>query len=180
MALWNGFARWSRLPCASRLGVRSLGTAGRWQTSLYRAAATGAFGRFSVTNQLKTFPMTHVQTRGYNIQKVVNWFRIKRYALEVESKQRSTKNRNHAEVLKRFRLSRFGWQRRRSRLRDGKRRRRSWLDKKNSKKIDYVHRVDMLKMIRSATYFKLRIRDFPKDPNPNVRETRGIVGSHFG
>ena len=32
----------------------------------------------------------------------------------------------------------------------------------------------------SARYFKLRIRDFPKDPNPNVRETRGIVGSHFG
>ena len=125
--------------------------------------------------------MAHMQMRwGYDIKRVVNWWRNKRYALEVENRQRTTKNRNHAEVLKRFRLSRFGWQRRRARLRDGKRRRRSWLDKKNSKKIDYVHRVDMLKMIRSATYFKLRIRDFPKDPNPNVRETRGLVGSHFG
>ena len=32
----------------------------------------------------------------------------------------------------------------------------------------------------AGRYWKLRIRDFPKDPNPNVRETRSIVGSHFG
>ncbi|CAK9100903.1 unnamed protein product [Durusdinium trenchii] len=128
----------------------------------------------------RTSPFSPLQLRTYNIQKVINWPRIKKNVLEVETKQRTTKNRNHAEVLKTFRLSRFGWERRRARLRGGNRRRRSWLDKKNSKKIEYVHRVDMLKMIRTATYFKLRIRDFPKDGNPNYRETRAIVGSHFG
>ncbi|CAE7236035.1 unnamed protein product [Symbiodinium pilosum] len=93
---------------------------------------------------------------------------------------RTTKNRNHAEVLKRFRLTRFGWERRRAHLRDGKKRRRSPQQKRNVNKIDFVHRHDMLKMVRTATYFKLRIRDFPKDPNPNIKETRAIVGSHFG
>ncbi|CAE7570264.1 unnamed protein product [Symbiodinium sp. CCMP2456] len=100
--------------------------------------------------------------------------------LKQVTKMRTTKSRNHAEVLKRFRLTRFGWERRRAHLRDGKKRRRSPQQKRNTNKIDFVHRHDMLKMVRTASYFKLRIRDFPKDPNPNIKSTRAIVGSHFG
>mmetsp|Transcript_43751 Transcript_43751/g.81645 ORF Transcript_43751/g.81645 Transcript_43751/m.81645 type:complete len:185 (+) Transcript_43751:37-591(+) len=128
---------------------------------------------------LRTQPWT-TQVRTYNVQRVIPWFRVRTNVLKQEGQMRTTKNRNHAEVLKRFRLTRFGWERRRAHLRDGKKRRRSPQQKRNANRIDFVHRHDMLKMIRQATYFKLRIRDFPSDPNPNIRETRAIVGSHFG
>eukprot|EP00434_Breviolum_minutum_P039757 symbB.v1.2.035320.t1/scaffold4725.1/size35780/2 len=109
------------------LAWRRVSTLTRGQP-LLRSLATGAglplrgrptaFGR-PVSPTLQALPMAHMQMRwGYDIKRVVNWWRNKRYALEVENRQRTTKNRNHAEVLKRFRLSRFGWQRRRARLRD--------------------------------------------------------------
>ena len=40
--------------------------------------------------------------------------------------------------------------------------------------------ADQHKSAAIARYWKLKIRDFPKDGNPNYRETRQIVGSHFG
>ncbi|CAJ1377826.1 unnamed protein product [Effrenium voratum] len=122
-----------------------------------------------------------IQCRSYRqrLEKLIPHFRNRTNVLKQEIKQRTTKAKNHAEVLKRFRLSRFGWERRRARLRDGKRRRRKWQNKLNAKAIDYVHRADMLKMIRTAVYFKLRVRDFPRDPNPNLREARQMIGSHF-
>eukprot|EP00931_Biecheleriopsis_adriatica_P005596 TRINITY_DN107089_c0_g1_i1.p1 TRINITY_DN107089_c0_g1~~TRINITY_DN107089_c0_g1_i1.p1 ORF type:complete len:203 (-),score=24.58 TRINITY_DN107089_c0_g1_i1:104-685(-) len=122
----------------------------------------------------------NLQIRTYRVQAKIPWGRVKSKVLAQEGKQRTTKNRNHAEVLKRFRLTRFGWERRRARFHGWKKRRRSSASKENSRKIQFVHRTDMLKMIRTATYFKLRMRDFPKDPNPNIRPTRAIVGSHFG
>ncbi|OLP81774.1 hypothetical protein AK812_SmicGene37639 [Symbiodinium microadriaticum] len=130
--------------------------------------------------QASPAPAQAVQVRSYNLRRVIPWFRVRTNVLKQETKMRTTKNRNHAEVLKRFRLTRFGWERRRAHLRDGKKRRRSPQQKRNTNKIDFVHRHDMLKMVRTATYFKLRIRDFPKDPNPNIKSTRAIVGSHFG
>merc|ERR1712014_432305 len=99
--------------------------------------------------------------RAYRVQTRIPWARVRSKVLANEGKQRTTKNRNHAEVLKRFRLTRFGWERRRARFHGWKKRRRSAASKAQSRKIQFVHRTDMLKMIRTATYFKLRIRDFP-------------------
>ncbi|CAJ1351142.1 unnamed protein product, partial [Effrenium voratum] len=72
-----------------------------------------------------------IQCRSYRqrLEKLIPHFRNRTNVLKQEIKQRTTKAKNHAEVLKRFRLSRFGWERRRARLRDGKRRRRKWQNK---------------------------------------------------
>merc|ERR1711865_842623 len=61
-------------------------------------------------------PFSAPQRREYRVQTRIPWARVRSRALQSEGKQRTTKNRNHAEVLKRFRLTRFGWERRRARF----------------------------------------------------------------
>mmetsp|Transcript_1621 Transcript_1621/g.2547 ORF Transcript_1621/g.2547 Transcript_1621/m.2547 type:complete len:159 (-) Transcript_1621:109-585(-) len=95
-------------------------------------------------------------------------------------KQRSQKGKPHAETLKKFRLTRFGWERRRSRFRGWKKRQRSWLSKSNSRKIQYLHRADEQKLIRQSWFMRLKYRDFPREQNVNLLPIRAIIGCHFG
>mmetsp|Transcript_13511 Transcript_13511/g.24953 ORF Transcript_13511/g.24953 Transcript_13511/m.24953 type:complete len:84 (+) Transcript_13511:2-253(+) len=83
--------------------------------------------------------------------------------------------------MKRFRLTRFGWERRRSGFNGHRRRLLSWQLKRNRRKIEYLHRVDIIKLVKTAKYHKLKIRDFPRDDrNPNMKPSRLLVPAHFG
>ena len=95
-------------------------------------------------------------------------------------KSRKSKGHNHAEVLKRFRLTRFGWERRRAGFHGKKKRLLSYKQKQQTKGITFLHRSDMKMIKRTAWMYKLKLRDFPQNPNPNLRPTRLICGSHFG
>lgn len=112
--------------------------------------------------------------------KMIPWQRVMGKVYKQEKKQRISKGRNHAEVLKRFRLTRFGWQRRRARLNGRRKRLRSYASKQNSKKIEFVHRSDMRMIRRTAWFYRLKIRDFPHDNNINLKPSRALTGAHFG
>jgi len=112
--------------------------------------------------------------------KRIPWHHVRGKMLTNQMKQNRQKGKNHAEVLKKFRLTRFGWQRRRARFNGWMKRKRSWLSKRNSRKIDFLHRSDEQKLIRQAWYFRLKYRDLPRERNVNLLPVRAIVGSHFG
>eukprot|EP00747_Dinoflagellata_sp_TGD_P208841 gnl/TRDRNA2_/TRDRNA2_82285_c0_seq1.p1 gnl/TRDRNA2_/TRDRNA2_82285_c0~~gnl/TRDRNA2_/TRDRNA2_82285_c0_seq1.p1 ORF type:complete len:187 (+),score=20.78 gnl/TRDRNA2_/TRDRNA2_82285_c0_seq1:92-652(+) len=139
--------------------------------------------RLALLPPCMTAPSSRAQlllVRMYHVEKTIPWHRIRRKMQAQEIKQRKSKERNHSEILKRFRLTRFGWERRRARFRGKAKRRRSWLSKRNSRKIEYLHRSDFRKMRNTAPYFTLRVRDLPKDLNINARPERAILPAHLG
>merc|ERR1719188_2905689 len=107
---------------------------------------------------------------------MIPWRRVmgKVYAQEV--KQRKSRSKNHAETLKRMRLTRFGWQRRRQRYRGRYKHRRLYASKQQSKSIQYLHRSDMKLLHKCSWYFRLKVRDFPRDGNINLKPTRELAG----
>lgn len=97
-----------------------------------------------------------------------------------EKAQRSSKGKPQAEVMKKFRLTRFGWERRRARLRGWRKRNRSWASKRKSRTIEFTHRGDLAKLYRQCYFLRLKVRDFPREINVNLNPKRALLGSHFG
>eukprot|EP00928_Gymnodinium_smaydae_P074157 TRINITY_DN57221_c0_g1_i1.p1 TRINITY_DN57221_c0_g1~~TRINITY_DN57221_c0_g1_i1.p1 ORF type:complete len:258 (+),score=27.89 TRINITY_DN57221_c0_g1_i1:67-774(+) len=118
--------------------------------------------------------------RAYNCEAMIPWRRVRGKVIAQEIKSRKARARNHAETMRRFRLTRFGWERRRAGLRGKKKRKLSREQRLRAKRIEYVHRVDMHKLKKTVPYMRLKFRDFPKDKNPNVRPERLLVPAHFG
>merc|ERR1712232_926674 len=110
----------------------------------------------------------------------VPWKRVRTRELAKANKDNTTKNKNHAESLKRFRLTRFGCERRKAGLNARKKRRWASWKRKRAKTIEFVHRSDLRKLMRAVPYYKFRVRDFPRDPNPNLRPARALLPAHFG
>merc|ERR1712151_725900 len=94
-----------------------------------------------------------VQRRNYKAYKVIPWDRVRRRVLESENKWLNFKHKNHSETLKRFRLTRFGWERRRAGLNSTRRRNWSHAHKKKTRAIDYVHRTDLPKLVKTAPFW---------------------------
>lgn len=119
-------------------------------------------------------------TRGYRPHTQIPWKRVVTKIRKMEDKSRTSPGRNHNESLARFRLTRFGWERRRAGLRAKDKRNIPWKKKRAHKKIDFVHRSDLFKLERTAINMRLRIRDLPRDTNVNLKACRAIVPAHFG
>merc|ERR1740121_1181137 len=115
-----------------------------------------------------------------NVLNVIPWNRVMTKVYAQEKKQRYSKAKNHSEVLKRLRLTRFGWERRRARLRGKAKRKRSSASKKKSRTIEFLHRSDFAMIQRASWSYRLRRMDFPQDPNINLRAAREEIGHRFG
>eukprot|EP00927_Polykrikos_kofoidii_P067658 TRINITY_DN63102_c0_g1_i1.p1 TRINITY_DN63102_c0_g1~~TRINITY_DN63102_c0_g1_i1.p1 ORF type:complete len:245 (-),score=34.78 TRINITY_DN63102_c0_g1_i1:135-869(-) len=118
--------------------------------------------------------------RAYNVVKAIPWRRVRSRIVAFDRKQRKSKAKNHADTLTRFRLTRFGWERRKAGLRAMAKRRKSWASKKRARTIEYVHRSDINKLIRTVPYMRLKIRDPAINQNVNLRPSRQLVPAHFG
>lgn len=129
-----------------------------------------------------------VLTRGFalprakpeRVMRKIPWNRVMRKVYANEVKNKTSKPKNHSETLKRMRLTRFGWERRRARFNGRWKRRRTFASKKQSKTIQYLHRSNWKMIEKTAYYYRLKIRDFPRDSNINLKPSREIAGSHFG
>mmetsp|Transcript_13768 Transcript_13768/g.27809 ORF Transcript_13768/g.27809 Transcript_13768/m.27809 type:complete len:229 (+) Transcript_13768:38-724(+) len=135
--------------------------------------------RLGAAGQVREFSYKKMSANNSQSRRIP-WHMVRGKMLENQAKQNRQKGKNHADVLKRFRLTRFGWERRRSRFNGWMKRKRGWLSKRNSRKIEYLHRADEQKLIRQAWFLRLKYRDFPRERNVNLLPARAIVGSHFG
>ncbi|CAK0870020.1 unnamed protein product [Prorocentrum cordatum] len=121
--------------------------------------------------------------RCYDVQKAIEWRRVREREESYQKLRNSAKGKNHKETAKRFRLTRFGWERRRARFHSFKKRQRSWASKRQSRTIAYLHRSDMPKLKKTMWKYRLKIRDFPtmrSDPNPNHLRSRALLPAAFG
>uniref|UniRef100_A0A7S0ZPT4 Uncharacterized protein n=1 Tax=Noctiluca scintillans TaxID=2966 RepID=A0A7S0ZPT4_NOCSC len=124
---------------------------------------------------------TFLQVRHYNLASQVPWGLIRKREMAKRAKDNRTRQKPHAESLNRFRLTRFGWERRRARLRGWKKRLRSSASKKQSTMIQFVHRHDMPKLNKVSTHLKLKLRDLPlKTRNLNMMASRKLLPAHLG
>lgn len=119
-------------------------------------------------------------TRAYNLGKIIPWERVMKKIYAKETQDRKSKAKNHSEVLKRFRLTRFGWERRRQFKAGRYKRRNSFRQRKKLKEIQYLHRSDFAMIRRCSWSYRLRRTDFPRDGNINLRSAREELGHRFG
>lgn len=120
------------------------------------------------------------RTFAYRVQNMIPWRRVRGRVVAFDMQSRKARAKNHAETLKRFRLTRFGWERRRARLHGKARRNRSWASKRKSRTIEYVHRSDLPKLVRTVPYQRLMVRDPIINRNVNLRPERDILPAHLG
>mmetsp|Transcript_28308 Transcript_28308/g.65646 ORF Transcript_28308/g.65646 Transcript_28308/m.65646 type:complete len:204 (+) Transcript_28308:25-636(+) len=124
-----------------------------------------------------------VLTRGkQRLANKINWPRVREKVKQYQDRNKKDKMRNHSETLARFRLTRFGWERRRARFNGKRKRRRSRAAKMQSKKITFVHRSDWKKVSsRLLPLSRLYTRDWPRDMNLNLHpHVREILPAHLG
>ena len=120
------------------------------------------------------------QQRWYNPQALIDWTKIKTRARATWIQGQNRKPRIRKSALDRFRLTRFGWQHRRSGLHSGNRRNmRSYL-KKRRRGIGYVHQRNFKTMEKYFPHLKLRPRPPPTDRNPNLLFGRSLMPAHIG
>jgi len=120
------------------------------------------------------------QVREYRSNQAIDFVRIKQRARAVRQIEQRVKVKNHGGIMDRFMLTRFGWTRRRAGLRAKRRRLISNKAKKKSREIEFVHRVDIRKIGRVVPGYKLKLRDPPRDSNPNLMPKRHLFPARFG
>ena len=147
--------------------------------SFLRPLVTRSFIFSSGTLRLPSTPLIS-QQRWYNPQALVDWTKIKTRARATWIQGQNRKPRIRKSALDRFRLTRFGWQHRRSGLHSGNRRNmRSYL-KKRHRGIGYVHQRNFKTMEKYFPHLKLRPRPPPTDKNPNLLFGRSLLPAHIG
>eukprot|EP00397_Hematodinium_sp_SG-2012_P046448 GEMP01052480.1.p1 GENE.GEMP01052480.1~~GEMP01052480.1.p1 ORF type:complete len:183 (+),score=35.15 GEMP01052480.1:241-789(+) len=140
-------------------------------------AGSSPFGASSMANI--RFPF-FTQVREYRSNKAIDFVRIKEKQRALDLMNKKVKLKNHAGVLQRFRLTRFGWERRRAGLHAQRKCRMTRKSKKEARRIDYVHRLDIHKVERCVPSMRLKIRDPPCDMNPNIRPIMRHFPCYFG
>eukprot|EP00929_Paragymnodinium_shiwhaense_P084576 TRINITY_DN45230_c0_g1_i1.p2 TRINITY_DN45230_c0_g1~~TRINITY_DN45230_c0_g1_i1.p2 ORF type:complete len:245 (+),score=34.74 TRINITY_DN45230_c0_g1_i1:85-819(+) len=120
------------------------------------------------------------QIRCFQVSKIFPWKRIREKIVTKTLKYMKRKRSNHKESLRRFRLTRFGWERRKAGLRARAKRHQSYARRTRAKKIAYVHRHDYWKLKKAIPLLRFRVRDLPLDHNFNIKECRQALPAHFG
>merc|ERR1711860_355287 len=96
--------------------------------------------------------LVRTYTKRKKFSNTIPWQLIRTKELENAEKERKSKAKSHKETLERFRLTRFGWERRRARFNARRRRNFSYQTKQRVKKIEFVHRADLRKLKRTAPF----------------------------
>jgi len=119
--------------------------------------------------------------RHFDPRRNINWLKIRTVHREKELVKARRKHRDHSRALRKFRLTRFGWERLRAGRTSGQKlRNKTFKGRKELRKITFVKRADIKKLQVLLPNHKLRIRDAPRDNNPNILKSRKILPGHFG
>lgn len=111
------------------------------------------------------------------------WIDKKKHALKHRGeimRRKKLKHKNHAEILNRFLLTRFGWCHRSISKNGSDRRLKTPKFKHRTRKIVWVQRSYTRILTRCAPGYRLLRRDAIIDHNPNYKPARAVTGSHFG
>merc|ERR1719221_2188989 len=100
-------------------------------TALPRSIGNPAFG-----TSMAQLVLVRTYTKRKKFENTVPWQHIRTKELENAKKEREAKAKSHKETLKRFRLTRFGWERRKAKFNSRRRRVFSYQSKKRARKIE--------------------------------------------
>merc|ERR1719321_1261122 len=120
----------------------------------------------------------------YKPWKLIDWevLKIEAYARDLARRGRKAKRAVRMRAWSsRFRLTRFGWERRQAGHGSGWKMWKSHKKKTRLAKIQYVHRTELRTMNNYTSERKLVVRDQPLDKNPNLKPVRDYLpGGGFG
>jgi hypothetical protein len=126
---------------------------------------------------------TPMQKR-YRPWKLIDWEVLKLEALARDLARRCRKAKRAVRLRpwsSRFRLTRFGWERRQAGHGSGYKMWKSHKKKARLAKIQYVHRTELRTMNSYTSERKLVVRDQPVSKNPNLKPVREYLpGGGFG
>eukprot|EP00405_Crypthecodinium_cohnii_P009720 CAMPEP_0206436462 /NCGR_PEP_ID=MMETSP0324_2-20121206/10493_1 /ASSEMBLY_ACC=CAM_ASM_000836 /TAXON_ID=2866 /ORGANISM="Crypthecodinium cohnii, Strain Seligo" /LENGTH=190 /DNA_ID=CAMNT_0053903623 /DNA_START=86 /DNA_END=654 /DNA_ORIENTATION=- len=118
-----------------------------------------------------------VRSFGTRVMRTIPWERVIGKVYKHNRNERKSKAKNHAEILNRMRLTRFGWERRRAGFHGRRKHLRSAKRRRRHRSIAYLHRDDYKMIERTEWFFRLKIQDFPQDNNINLKPARKLLSA---
>jgi len=117
--------------------------------------------------------------RFYSPQTFINWRKVKLRARASILYSQAKYPRIRKEALDRFRITRFGWQHKRSGRGGRSRRRLRVYQKKRQKGAGFVHFRDLPTMAKYFPQIKLSTSSSPYEKNLNLKAVRKLLPSHI-
>ena len=118
--------------------------------------------------------------RFYSPQRGISWCKIKLRARATLLQKSRNYPKTRKSATNHFRLTRFGWQHRRSRFKTAEKRNRRRYLKKRHKGIGYVHQRDFLTMKKYFPKINFKQSSSPRNRNINFGPFRPQLPAHIG